>query len=96
MEINKNLIVGLVEGGLIVGGLSATVAYYAGKKKAIKNYEKDFEESKERFRNSYSDWMIDLLKDNVYELYDLVGKQDVKINTQEKQIKDLESKTKSK
>ena len=96
MEINKNLIVGLVEGGLIAGSLSATIAYYAGKKKAIKNYEKDFEEAKERFRNSYSDWMIDLLKDNVYELYDLVGKQDVKINTQEKRIKDLESKTKSK
>ena len=37
MEINKNLIVGLVEGGLIAGGLSATIAYYAGKKKAIKN-----------------------------------------------------------
>lgn len=96
MEINKSLIVGLVYGGLIVGSLSTAVAYYAGKKKAIKNYEKDFEEAKERFRNSYSDWMIDLLKDNVYELQDLVGKQDVKINTQEKRIKDLESKTKSK
>lgn len=92
MEINKNLIVGLVEGGLIIGSLSAAVAYYAGKKKAIKNYEKDFEEAKKRFRNSYSDWMIDLLKNNVYELYDLVGKQDMKINTQEKRIKDLESK----
>lgn len=96
MEINKSLIVGLVYGGLIVGSLSTAVAYYAGKKKAIKNYEKDFEEAKERFRNSYSDWMIDLLKDNVYELQDFVGKQDVKINTQEKRIKDLESKTKSK
>lgn len=96
MEINKSLIVGLVEGGLIVGSLSAAIAYYAGKKKAIENYEKDFEEAKKRFRNSYSDWMTDLLKNNVYELYDLVGKQDVKINTQEKRIKDLESKTKSK
>ena len=96
MEINKNLIVGLVEGGLIAGGLSATIAYYASKKKAIINYDKDFEEANERFRNSYSDWMIDLLKEDVYELYDLVGKQDVKINTQEKRIKDLESKTKSK
>ena len=93
MEINKNLIVGLIEGGLIAGGLSATIAYYASKKKeTIKNCEK----VKERYRNSYLDCMIDLLKNDVYELYDLVGKQDVKINTQEKRIKDLESKTKSK
>lgn len=96
MEINKKLIVGLIGGGLIAGALSITIASHAGKKKAIKNYEKDFEEEKERFKISYSDWMIDLLQDNVHELYDLVGKQDVKINTQEKRIKDLESKTKSK
>lgn len=94
MGINENLIVGLVEGGLIAGSLSGIIAYYVGKKKTIENYEEELEDLKSK--NFYSKVKIDILENNIDKLYDISGIHGEKIRIQEKRIKDLESKTKSK